>query len=411
MNSLVSGFSGPMVRAMGRPLARHFLIFVSMVMAVVVLACQPGETTVPVQPLPTSPITIDSSTTVSQANIADDAVTGTIAYREDVLLPPGARLEVELRDVSLTDVASTLIAQNQYAVEGKGPFPFRVEYDGSLIEPGAVYAVEARIVYESGALGFATDTAYEVITGGRPDEVDMVLVMVSPPQASPPEVTPLAGGWQVVPARIGKVETKPLDGGYLLIVTFLLPGGEDCSELHRKSVEMVDTNIDIRVTSREKLGEDGAPACATPPQQVDVEVLMDGPYTPGQRHIVRVNGVIASSFTPPPAGYENPTVAPSPVEEADLMILEKFPPAYQVRVVSALPLGSSCSSFNGYAIDRSVEGAIKIQITHHEDRNPNAACTRDRPLVDTTVPLGEDVESGREYSVDVNGRMLTLRGQ
>ena len=43
------------------------------------------------------------------------------------------------------------------------------------------YSVSARIEESDGRLAFINDTAYDVITGGNPDRVDMVLVLVEPP--------------------------------------------------------------------------------------------------------------------------------------------------------------------------------------------------------------------------------------
>ena len=67
-----------------------------------------------------------------------------------------------------------------------------------------------------------------------------------------------------------------------------------------------------------------------------------------------------------------------------------------------MPKGSSCSQFNGYEIQRREPGRIEVLVTHHENVDPNVACTTDFPIVETTVPLGGGFEPGREYTVTVN---------
>ena len=43
----------------------------------------------------------------------------------------------------------------------------------------------------------------------------------------------------------------------------------------------------------------------------------------------------------------------SPIEDVEIMVLERDPKEYQLRIVSAMQHGSSCSQFNGYEIRRS----------------------------------------------------------
>ena len=67
-----------------------------------------------------------------------------------------------------------------------------------------------------------------------------------------------------------------------------------------------------------------------------------------------------------------------------------------------MPKVGSCSQFNGYEIRRRESNTIDVAITHHEVTDPQAACTRDLPVVETAVPLGSDFEQGVEYTVTVN---------
>ena len=108
-------------------------------------------------------------------------VTGTVTYRERIALSPGAVVEVQLRDVSYQDAAALLIASQTISSPGQVPIEFSVEYRCEDIDPRNVYSILARVIEYDGRLAFINDTAYEVITRGRPDRVDMVLVMVEPP--------------------------------------------------------------------------------------------------------------------------------------------------------------------------------------------------------------------------------------
>ncbi len=109
--------------------------------------------------------------------VAMAAVTGTITYRERIALSPDAVIEVVLADVSLADAPSVTIAQQTITNPGQVPVPFRIEYDPAVIDERRTYGLLVRIM-EGNRLAFINDTAYDVITGGRPTSVDMVLVKV-----------------------------------------------------------------------------------------------------------------------------------------------------------------------------------------------------------------------------------------
>ena len=68
--------------------------------------------------------------------------------------------------------------------------------------PGNRYSISARIIESDGRLAFINDTAYDVITHGNPDRVDMLLVLVEPP---PDLVDDADADWQTwveVPATV-----------------------------------------------------------------------------------------------------------------------------------------------------------------------------------------------------------------
>ncbi len=104
-------------------------------------------------------------------------LTGTVTYRQRVALTPEAEVHVELRDVSLQDAASPLIAKQVISRPGQAPIPFSLEYDATKILGGRNYAISARIV-DRGQLQFVTDTRIPVLTGGAPGPVEIVVVPV-----------------------------------------------------------------------------------------------------------------------------------------------------------------------------------------------------------------------------------------
>ena len=123
---------------------------------------------------------------------------------------------------------------------------------------------------------------------------------------------------------------------------------------------------------------------------------------PGQTYRVIVNGLETTTFTIPETSLRDTFIAESPIESVEVMILESAPPQYQLRVVSGMPKGSSCSQFNGYEARRRGSNRIDVAITHHQVADPLVTCTADYPVVETIVPLDSHFEPGVEYTVNVN---------
>ena len=96
------------------------------------------------------------------------AITGSIAYRERIALPPTAQIEVRLDDVSLADAPVTNMATQSFASEGRQvPFAFTLTVDRADIDPRHSYAVSARITDADGKLMFITDTRNSVTFDSR----------------------------------------------------------------------------------------------------------------------------------------------------------------------------------------------------------------------------------------------------
>ena len=115
-----------------------------------------------------------------------------------------------------------------------------------------------------------------------------------------------------------------------------------------------------------------------------------------------VNDRITAAFSLPRSGFPDSALAESPIESAEIVVLERDPKEYQLRIVSAMQQGSSCSQFNGYEIRRSESNSIDIIVTHHHVVAKEVICTADYPIVETIVPLGSEFKAGVEHTVRVN---------
>ncbi|MEM7318248.1 MAG: YbaY family lipoprotein [Pseudomonadota bacterium] len=108
------------------------------------------------------------------------AVAGTIdgsaTYLERIAVPQGAVLNVQLLDVSKTDVAAETLVRHSRAIEAV-PATFELNFDDTQIKDNHSYVVRAQIT-QGGQLLFTTDTAYPVLTRGGATSVDLVLVKV-----------------------------------------------------------------------------------------------------------------------------------------------------------------------------------------------------------------------------------------
>ena len=96
-----------------------------------------------------------------------NAVTGTITFDGDLAIPAGAVLTVELRDVSLQDASSTLIASQTIEDPERFPIDFAVPYEPDDIDSRATYGLQVRITVQD-RLMYVNDTAFDVLTRGNP---------------------------------------------------------------------------------------------------------------------------------------------------------------------------------------------------------------------------------------------------
>ena len=233
---------------------------------------------------------------------------------------------------------------------------------------------------------------------------------VQPPATQEPVVQP---GMVESPAPIDGVEVVVSDDDppqYTLKILSGLPSG--CVRFGGYVVSQDGNTINVAVTNLE-------PAIARPCTTVygrhQGQVDLGSEFTPGETYTVVVNGENAASFTAGTAGDsqgDKMTRVRSPIESTKVEVSRTDPPEYTLAVVSTMPMGSSCSKFDGYEVVRPSAGIIHVTVTHLETTGLQA-CTADLPVVTTAIPLGAEFTPGETYRVVTNGEVtnsFTARG-
>ena len=232
----------------------------------------------------------------------------------------------------------------------------------------------------------------------------MLLVLVQPP----PD---LVGGsdaaldwrtWVEVPVRVVWANLIPNEPEHLLRVSYYQSTIEGCARPGNQELELEGYDIIVRVTLMQPPPTPWAIPCHEQVVELDTVEPIGTSLEPGQTYRVIVNGLETTTFTMLETSLRYTFIAESPIDSVEVVTLESAPLQYQLRVVSGMPKGSSCSQLNGYEIRRKESNRIDVAITHHQVADPFVTCTADYPVVETIVPLGSAFEPGIEYTVIVN---------
>ncbi len=344
---------------------------------------------------------MDGTLEIPSGREPNAAVSGTVTYRERIALTPGAKLVVELRDVSLQDAAAPLIARQTIESPGQVPIAFNVEYNRDDINSRNTYAIQAKIIESDGRLAFINDTAYDVITRGNPTTVDMLLVLVEPPPDQVEEGQDWRR-WVEAPAPILWANLIPNEADPFLRIAYHQSTIEGCARPGNEGLSVAGTDIIARVTLMQPPPTSWAIPCHEQVVELDTVLPVDVALEPEQTYRVIVNDQVTTTFSLPRVGFPASELRESPIEHTEIEVLERTPTEYQLRVVSGMPSGS-CSHFNGFEIWRDNSNAIDVRITHHYVVEEEVVCTMDYPIVETIVPLGSEFEQGVEYTLTVNG--------
>ena len=344
----------------------------------------------------------NATSEVPSGKTPNASINGAITYRERLNLSPGASVVMELRDVSYADASAPLIARQTISDPGQVPIKFKVEYSREHIDPRNTYGISARIIESDGRLAFINDTAYDVITHGNPDRVDMLLVLVKPP---PDLVDDADADWQTwveVPVTVISANLIPNEVEHFLRVAYYRSTIEGCARPGSQSLRLDGNDIIVGVTLMQPPPTAWSIPCHEQVVELDTVELVGSTLKSGKPYRVIVNGRVTTTFTLPDPGLGHTLITESPIESWEMDVLESSPPQYQLRVVSGMPTGSSCSQFNGFEIRRIEPQRLEVLITHHVVADSSARCTKDYPIVETVIPLGSDFDSGMEYAVSVN---------
>lgn len=349
----------------------------------------------------TAPGPADGTLEIPSEREPDGAVSGTVTYRERIALTAGARLVVELRDVSLQDAAAPLIARQTIENPGQVPIEFKVEFSRADINSRNTYAIQASIIEADGRLAFTNDTAYDVITRGNPSKVDMLLVLVEPPPDQVEEEQDRRT-WVEAPAQVIGANLLPNEQEHYLRIAYYQSTIEGCARPGAEELRVEGTDIIARVTLMQPPPTSWAIPCHEQVRELDTILPIDEELKPDLTYRVIVNDRTTTTLSLPRPDFPASELRESPIERAEIETLDRTPTEYQLRVVSGLPSGS-CTHFNGYEIRRDNANSINVRITHHYVVAKGVACTADYPVIETVVPLGSDFENGAEYTVTVNG--------
>jgi putative lipoprotein len=94
--------------------------------------------------------------------VAEKFITGKITYIGSSSIDKNSQVEISLRDVSLMDVASKLIASTNVSNAKTFPISYQLKYNPSDIKPHNTYAVSARITGPDSKLLFINDVHTQV---------------------------------------------------------------------------------------------------------------------------------------------------------------------------------------------------------------------------------------------------------
>lgn len=166
-----------------------------------------------------------SLATFESAGTASAQVSGTVAYRERIALPPNAMLKVQLLDASRADaaaIAETLIPTNGRQV----PIPFTLAYDPARIDARTRTVLRATIGDAQGVMLWTTDTAVPAVTNGAPTSgLQIMLVQAQGGAMGSVGATGLSGtSWRLTQIAAASGVALTFDGAAPYTLTFNADG-------------------------------------------------------------------------------------------------------------------------------------------------------------------------------------------
>ena len=170
-------------------------------------------------------LVLAASTAIAGVSMARaGTVEGSVTYLQRIAVPPGAKLLVELRDVSLMDVESKLIVAQEYDLSAV-PQDYELRFEDSQIFANNIYAMSARVT-QGEKLLFITDTSYPVLTHGAGDTADMIVKQIVSSAVDSADLQMDDTSWELLELN-GAVVDKGRDAGFTFTTEgqFLASGG------------------------------------------------------------------------------------------------------------------------------------------------------------------------------------------
>lgn len=140
--------------------------------------------------LPAAVVATIAGVTAADSNLG--SISGTVAYRERIALPPDATVTVTIQDVR--PEAPVTLAETTFVPNRQVPIPFLLSYSKSAVVPSHDYVVRATISMD-GRPRFTSKAAYPVITKGHADRVTMLLIGVETQSGGDNSLDRTLGNW------------------------------------------------------------------------------------------------------------------------------------------------------------------------------------------------------------------------
>jgi len=181
-------------------------------------------------------------------------ITGTASYRERMLPPPGAALEIVFEDVSRADAPAEELIRTAQAATTAPPYPFTIDYDAARIIASHRYNLRASIT-AGGELLFVSDTASPVLGPNNILHVDIVMRRAGPADQVTPPSQPFRGMYSYM-----------ADAGWFV----------DCLSGNRLPVAQESDNAALEKAYANARSMAGAPMLATVEGSIERRLQMEG---------------------------------------------------------------------------------------------------------------------------------------
>ncbi len=151
-----------------------------------------------------------------------ETISGTLSYRERIALPPQAKTEIVISDITLGNDQEMVLSREMRMIDQPSPpFPFSIDVSKLNLTDGPLYGLRAYIREPDGTVMFRSSEPF--LLNLRNEEVnvgDIMLFMTSPDDGGAQDIPGVQSGkWRitqlnldVVPARTAPVLSFGVDG-------------------------------------------------------------------------------------------------------------------------------------------------------------------------------------------------------